>query len=43
MHVLSEVMKRKTVESNCFVIILRSQRTISLFLLKQSYQFLYQL
>ena len=28
-HVLSEVMKRKTVELNCFVIILRYQRTVS--------------
>ena len=28
-HVLSEVMKRKTVESNCFVIILHYQRTVS--------------
>ena len=29
MHVLSEIMKRKAVESNCFVIILRYQRTVS--------------
>ena len=28
-HVLSEVMRRKTVESNCFVIILRYQSTVS--------------
>ena len=28
-HVLFEVMKRKTVKSNCFVIMLRYQRTVS--------------